>query len=164
MNETPAFALLLLGSNINPETNMAGALLRIGELTRLLSQSPVYLTPPHQAPGTPHYHNQAVLLEGPPPFSQLREILRKIEGELGRVRTTDVNAPRTIDIDILAASSSTGTIAISWPIDDALTSFHHAAIPAADIAGDWLFPASQQSIGSAASSLGSPPPGFQQLT
>lgn len=74
--------------------------------SRLLAQSPVYETAPVGV--RPEYDdlsylNSVVVLEsGMSPHDWLAALSR-IETELGRVRTDDRNAPRTIDIDIIYA-------------------------------------------------------------
>lgn len=48
----------------------------------------------------PRFYNGAVLLETELGPHALRDGLRGIEADLGRVRTADTNAPRTIDLDL----------------------------------------------------------------
>lgn len=53
------------------------------------------------APGSPRFLNAAVAVRTALPAGELKfSVLRPIEARLGRVRTSDPNAPRTIDIDI----------------------------------------------------------------
>lgn len=50
----------------------------------------------------PDFLNQAVYLPTPLDAAALKEqVLRPIENQLGRMRTNDKNAPRTIDLDII---------------------------------------------------------------
>lgn len=52
-------------------------------------------------PDSPDFYNAAVLVTTTLDPEALRGQLRKIEEELGRVRTDDPNAPRTADLDII---------------------------------------------------------------
>lgn len=132
--DPPARTLLLvLGSNIEPETHLPRAtdllLASFGSLTR----SSVYVSPAVGAPGTPDFHNQAIVVESALVADPLRDELRAIETTLGRVRTDDRNAPRTIDIDRVAVFDRDGRALPDPPIDPDLLRFAHLLIPAAEI-------------------------------
>ena len=159
----PAYALLLLGSNIDPEQHIEAAIVQLRACTDLVSLSPVYQTPAVSAPGTADYHNQAVILRDPLSFEELRVQLKLIETALGRTRNTDFNAPRTIDIDILAGADDSLEMILEWPIDAALSTLHHAAIPSSTIASKWRFPSSLVSVSEVSQQLGSVPEGFKKL-
>jgi dihydroneopterin aldolase/2-amino-4-hydroxy-6-hydroxymethyldihydropteridine diphosphokinase len=91
-----------VGSNIDPVVNVRKALLRLRHETRILKVSTFYLTEPEGPPGQPVYYNGVLEVESDLSPSRLRgDVLRKIEGELGRKRVRDRYAPRTIDLDIL---------------------------------------------------------------
>lgn len=159
----PAYALLLLGSNIKPERHLDAALQLLRACTDLIACSPIYQTPPVAAPGTADYHNQAVMIRDPLSFEELRTQLRRIESELGRIRGAEVNAPRVIDIDILAGADDSLEMISEWPIDPALSTLHHAAIPSSTIASAWRFPSSKVNVSEVARQLGPVPDGFQKL-
>jgi len=159
----PAYALLLLGSNIDPERNIEAARVQLRACSDLMSLSPIYQTPAVFAPGTADYHNQAVILRDPLTFEQLRSQLKRIETTLGRIRSTDSSAPRTIDIDILAGADDSLEMILEWPIDPALSTLHHAAIPSSTIASKWRFPSSLVSVSEVSQQLGSVPEGFKKL-
>lgn len=90
-----------LGSNINPEKNLARAVALLRKQVRLLALSTAWETPPDGSNG-PDFLNAAALIQTQLAAGDLRaQILRPIESRLGRVRTADPNAPRTIDLDIL---------------------------------------------------------------
>ena len=59
--------------------------------------------PPGQddQPGTPDFLNAAVLVETTLDQKTLAGLLRRLESDLGRTRTADRYAPRTIDLDIV---------------------------------------------------------------
>lgn len=92
---------LILGSNIEPEKNLQRA---ISELTKycIINQfSPVYETQSEGSIG-PNFLNAVVILQTPLQLNEFKfNILRKIEERLGRIRSVDKNAPRTIDLDVL---------------------------------------------------------------
>ena len=99
----PAYALLLLGSNIDPEQHIEAAIVQLRACTDLVSLSPVYQTPAVSAPGTADYHNQAVILRDPLTFEQLRVSIETDRNGAG----TNQKAP----IPMLPERS----ISTSWP-------------------------------------------------
>ena len=164
MHSLPVQVLLLLGSNIRPDHHMDAALGRLMDQMSVVAHSPIFQTPPIDAPGTADYLNQAVIICSRIQSDQLRQQLRVIESSLGRLRTDVPNSPRTIDLDILAAADREQRIIGDWPLDPALNSLHHAAIPAASIASGWRFPGSMLTIGESVRLLGDVPDGFKQLS
>ncbi len=160
MSTGTTFSLLLIGSNIDARNNLQHGLQLLGESFTVLSKSPIYQSHPVGAPGTADYLNQALIIENPPPFEQLRDQIRSIEDSLGRRRSSDLNSPRTMDIDILGYAGEDLHMLADLPVDDSLGTFHHAAIPAALIAPDWKFPHTGTTIDEAARSLGPAPDGF----
>lgn len=89
-----------LGSNIEPERNLPTAVRRLAEVGRLRAVSNVYQNPAVGPHPQPDFLNAAVLLETDLPLPEIRSRLRRIESDLGRVRTSDKYAPRTIDLDV----------------------------------------------------------------
>ena len=123
-------AVIAFGSNIAPEENVPEALRRLADAVRVLAVSDVYRTPPVGNPDDPPFLNGAALVETDLPPQELRErVLRRIESELGRGRTSDPNAPRTIDLDLVLYEGQE-------PSPD-LFEYAHVAIPAAEVAPDW---------------------------
>ena len=131
-------AVIAFGSNIEPEKYVPLALRRLPEHVRILSVSPVYRTPPVGAPGSPPYWNGALLVETDIPPQELHDrVLRGIEAELGRVRSANPNAPRTIDLDLVLYEGVTSDAPrLPLPSPD-LFRYAHVAIPVADIVPDW---------------------------
>lgn len=136
-------AVIAIGSNIDPEHHVQAAVERLGELPTLqvIAVSPMYRT---TAVGGdyPDFINGAVLVDTDDDPATLRSRLRQIEDGLGRVRTEDRNAPRTIDLDIVLFEGLTGLVdgsEIPDPdfIDNDIERYGHIAIPAADVAPDW---------------------------
>ena len=125
-------AVISFGSNINPAENLPVALAMLRRAAQVLAVSAVYQTPPVGNPEDPPFLNAAALIETDLPPEALRDRLRRIEAALGRKRTADPNAPRTIDLDILLYEGN--------PPDPDLYQYPHAAIPAAEVAGECLLP------------------------
>ena len=90
-----------LGSNINPETNIPRAIELLGQILTLESISSAWYTPPVGTSG-PNFVNAALLTYTDLTLEIFKdEIIRPIEAQLGRIRSKNKNAPRTIDIDVL---------------------------------------------------------------
>ncbi|MBN1441873.1 MAG: 2-amino-4-hydroxy-6-hydroxymethyldihydropteridine diphosphokinase [Planctomycetes bacterium] len=101
-SETAVRAYIAVGSNIDPEESIFGAQVLLQRRVRLTGVSSFYRTPALDRPDQPPFLNGVweVLTELPP--RRLRdEVLRPIETALGRVRTEDRYAPRSIDLDLL---------------------------------------------------------------
>jgi len=95
-------AFLSLGSNIEPEKNILEAVKLLSKHVRIMSSSTVYLTEPLRYRSQPRYYNCVVKIETEIELYRLKfDVLRVIEDELGRKRTEDKYASRTIDIDII---------------------------------------------------------------
>lgn len=93
-------AFISLGSNIRPEENLPLAVKRLGALGPIIAISNVYQNPAIGPTQQADFLNAAVLIETDLEINQLRDQLRLIESDLGRVRTEDKFAPRTIDLDL----------------------------------------------------------------
>lgn len=63
--------------------------------------SAVYASPAAGPPGQPGFLNAAARLETDLAPEEVRVRLRKVEADLGRVRTSDRYAPRPIDLDLV---------------------------------------------------------------
>ena len=111
-------AFIFLGSNVERERNYLEALRRLVELGTLRAVSPVYETAPIGS-CCEYFYNGAARLETPLNASALRLALRRIEAQLGRVRTADRNAPRTIDLDLVLFNKEQLT-GPGWQIPDPL--------------------------------------------
>lgn len=94
-------AYLSLGSNIQPETNLAKAIEELRKYGTIERISTAWESRSVGAPG-PNYLNACVLLVTALGQLELKEqALLPIEIGLGRRRSEDRFAPRTIDIDIV---------------------------------------------------------------
>ncbi len=95
-------AVLCLGSNIQPETNLRKAILLLKERAEVSAISTAWETQAVGAPGDPNYLNACVSLITRHTEAELTdELIRPIEITLGRVRSEDKSSPRTIDIDLV---------------------------------------------------------------
>jgi 2-amino-4-hydroxy-6-hydroxymethyldihydropteridine diphosphokinase len=117
--------LIGIGSNINPVENIKAAIDLLSKDVTIIRVASVWQTPAVGSQG-PDYLNTAVLISDPPRLEKLKyQVLSRIEQSLGRVRTQDKNADRTIDLDVL--------IYLSECLDDDLWEQAHIIIPAAEI-------------------------------
>jgi 2-amino-4-hydroxy-6-hydroxymethyldihydropteridine diphosphokinase len=131
-------AIILIGSNIDPVINVGKAIKILHSYVEILKFSTIYET---EAVGSlgPNFLNLAVLLKTSHDSDYLKwKILRTIENELGRVRSSDKNAPRTIDLDI--------TIFDGKIIDGNLWKRFFVAIPVAELCPDLKNPESGETL------------------
>ncbi len=97
-----------IASNIHPERNIPDALERLARQVRILGISTFYRNSPLDRPEQPEYLNGVCAIQTKRAPRALKfECLRTIEAELGRVRTGDKFAARTIDLDIAVYGSVT---------------------------------------------------------
>ena len=93
--------LLTLGSNIQPEINLSGAIDLLRQRGEVLAISNAWESHAVGSDG-PNFLNAAVLFSTHSNVDELKQtVIGPIESALGRVRSGDKNAPRPIDIDIL---------------------------------------------------------------
>ena len=116
---------LLLGSNIQPEENLRKAVHFLRQNFRVEQGSGIWESAAIGSDG-PNFLNAAVIIHTSLKPQQLKEsYLRPLEALMGRVRTMDKNAPRTIDIDIVAWDADI--------VDVNVWKFAHAAVPVAEL-------------------------------
>jgi 2-amino-4-hydroxy-6-hydroxymethyldihydropteridine diphosphokinase len=139
--------LIALGSNIEPEVNLRRAVEHLAARAHLIAVSPVYETKPVGRADQPNFLNAAALLETDRDAADLKvEVLEEIEQELGRVRTADRNAPRTIDLDITLFSDQVLDVGFRHIPDPDLREYPHVALPAADVAPEYRHPETGQTL------------------
>jgi 2-amino-4-hydroxy-6-hydroxymethyldihydropteridine diphosphokinase len=147
-------AFISLGSNIDSEYNMREAVRRLSLRCRLLAVSPVYETAPVGKTDQPNFLNAAALVETSLAAPELKtQVLQAIEHELGRVRTADKNAPRTIDLDISLFNDEILDIGPRHIPDPDILKFAHVAVPLADLAPELRHPETGQALGQIARNL-----------
>lgn len=124
-----------LGSNIDSERYLREAVRRLAVCCRLVAVSPVYETTPVGNIEQPNFLNAAALVETDLTAAELKaRVLQVIEGELGRVRTEDKNAPRTIDLDIVLFGEQVLDLGPRHIPDPDIVRYPHIAVPLADLA------------------------------
>lgn len=121
---------LLLGSNIDPEKHIPQALDALNK-SPLLEVKKISTTWRTKAVGTvsDDFLNVAVMITTGCELHCLKEmILGEIENNLGRIRTEDKNAPRTIDLDIIVFNDEL--------LDPDVFELDHLTLPLADLLPD----------------------------
>ncbi len=92
---------LSIGSNIDPEVNLPRAIDRLAQYGRVQAVSGVWESHAVGSSGPNFLHASVLLLTEIAPQDLKRLLVDPVETALGRVRTADKNAPRTIDVDVM---------------------------------------------------------------
>lgn len=147
-----ALAIVSLGSNIQPETNLPLAVARLRPLgVRVVSHA--YQNPALGSRPQPDFLNAAAGLETALDPGELQAALRQVEAGLGRVRTADRYAPRTIDLDLLLLGDQILHAPELRLPDPGLLELAHLAVPAAEIAPEVIHPVTGEALRSIAARL-----------
>ncbi len=152
----PVRVLIGLGSNVEPERHLPRALFELRGSIDVAAVSSVYASDPVGAPGSPRFLNAAVVgTTDRSPEALKAEVLRPIEAALGRRRTADRNAPRTIDLDLLLY----GDLVLDdrgrdlrLPEPELLVQAH-VAVPAAEVWPEAVHPVTGESLAAIAARL-----------
>lgn len=148
-----------LGSNIDKEYNLPAAVRMLSGAATVASVSPVYETAPVGSEDQAHFFNAAVLILTTATAVELKNgLLSDIERALGRKRSTDRNAPRTIDLDITLYDAG---VFDYTPADGRqrhvpepdLLRFPHSLQPVADLLPDMPHPETGEPLGQMAERL-----------
>ena len=99
------FAVVGLGSNIDPEMNIKKAKQILAWEQILIDESDTIITKPLGYLDQPDFQNGAVLIKTDWEIDRLKDFLKELENRLGRIRGENKNGPRTIDLDILVWNS-----------------------------------------------------------
>jgi 2-amino-4-hydroxy-6-hydroxymethyldihydropteridine diphosphokinase len=139
---------ILLGSNINKETNLPAAVSLLCEGGSLRTVSSVYETPPIGKEDQPLFWNASVLIETKLDAKSFKNVvLAHIEETLRRERTTNPYAPRTIDADMTLFNQEVFDLDDTHHIPDPdLLKFRHVAVPTAEIAPDLEHPETGETL------------------
>lgn len=100
-NGAPRMCILAVGSNIEPEKNVANARKTLAQEQRLLGESQFVWTRPVGYQNQDDFLNGAFLIETGLDPKALKEYLQEVERRLGRIKGPIKSGPRTIDLDII---------------------------------------------------------------
>ena len=149
-----ARAFIALGSNIAPADNVRNALRLLSEHARIAAISTVYRTRPIARPEQDDYYNCVIEIETDTPPQDLRgRVLRTIEDRLGRTRSEDKSAARTIDLDLILYDDLVLDTADLRLPDPEIASRPFLAIPLSELAPHLALPGSAIRVSEAADSL-----------
>ncbi|MBZ0275749.1 MAG: 2-amino-4-hydroxy-6-hydroxymethyldihydropteridine diphosphokinase [Anaerolineae bacterium] len=150
-------AYVSLGSNIEPERNLAQAVRLLRTKCAVLAVSSVYRTPPQGYTDQPDFLNMAVKISTTlAPYAFKTDVLGWIERELKRVRDPlNKNAPRTIDLDIsLWGDEVLDYGPKPWHVPDPdISRFAHVAVPLAELAPEYVHPERGQTLAAIAAGI-----------
>ena len=139
--------VLSVGSNIEKERHLPEAirLLRRHDNLEVTAVSRFYESEAvGGATNAPPFFNAAVVVRTNLGPEELRDELRAIEQVMGRVRTGNKNAPRTIDLDVVYYGDLVKDFG-EWEVPDPqATSAAHIAIPLSEVAPEWVDPLTGQ--------------------
>lgn len=136
-------AYVAVGSNIEPATNIPAALERLSRRVSVTGVSTLYRSEALDRPAQAAFVNGVWRIETSMDAKLLKfSVLRQIEAELGRVRTDDPYADRTIDLDIAVY----GNAVINEPglvvPDPDIVKRPFLAVPLLELAPDLCLPGS----------------------
>lgn len=147
-----ARAFLLLGSNLDPEHNVPAAVNLLAQSVKVVALSTFYETTPVGSEDQPSYWNGVLeVCTNLPPERLKLEVLRRVEAQLGRVRTTDKYAARTIDLDLLLYENETIESPDLILPDPDLETRAFLAVPLAELAPELAIPGSGRTMAKVAS-------------
>ena len=136
-----SLAYISLGSNLNPAENVLQSLRLLTQQVRIKNISTVYLNNALNRPEQPKYYNAVIAIETHYSPRDLKyDILRPIETQLGRERTADKYAPRSIDLDIILYADYVITNPEITLPDPQILKRAYIAIPLYELAPDLLLP------------------------
>ena len=144
-------AFVTLGSNIEPEYHLPEATRLLHSVGHMESVSLAYQSKPIGDRDQPEFLNAAVLLSVNEEPAELRTLLREIETSLGRERTEDKYASRTIDLDLVLLGDRVDP-KFPLPDPDILTR-EHVAVPLADLDPEFCHPITREALRSIATRL-----------
>ncbi len=156
MTDPKTEAIILAGSNVDRDRCMPAAVraLRRHKDINVRAVSDCYDSPSVGGPAeSPDFYNAALRVTTALDPEELRAELRAVEASLGRVRTEDPNAPRTIDLDIVYYGDLVKDFD-DWsiPTDDSEVQAH-VAVPIAEIAPRWVHPVSGRTAAEIAAAI-----------
>jgi 2-amino-4-hydroxy-6-hydroxymethyldihydropteridine diphosphokinase len=140
-------AYVAVGSNIEPLDNIPRALLMLKAYVTISAISNFYRTSPVGRRKQPDFINGVVKIRTDRSPRELKfDILRKIEDKIGRVRSEDKFAPRTIDLDvILYGMTVLDELGLCLP-DPSIRLYPFVAAPLLELAPELILPDTQTQL------------------
>ena len=158
---TDTEVIIVAGSNVDRDRCMPEAVRRLRRHPQIAvrSVSSCFESPSVGGPeDAPDFLNAAIVASTPLDPESLRDALHAIEDDLGRVRTEDPNAPRTINLDIAFYGDLVKDFD-GWSIPDPNAETQsHVTVPIAEIAPNWVHPVSGRAMSEIAESTASAQP------
>jgi 2-amino-4-hydroxy-6-hydroxymethyldihydropteridine diphosphokinase len=141
-------AFLSLGSNIEPEANLPAAVRELARYGTILAVSRVWEASPVGFCEQANFLNAAVLLETSLDAKQIRtELIPAIERKQNRVRDPhNVNAPRTIDVDLTLFDRDVLQVDMQRIPDPDLLTRAFVAVPIAELDPDYVHPEANRTL------------------
>jgi 2-amino-4-hydroxy-6-hydroxymethyldihydropteridine diphosphokinase len=128
----------MIGSNIEPVENTRQAVTLLNQAVHIDAISASWETQSIGFDG-PNFLNTMVRIQTEQDRETLKlNVLTPIEQKLGRVRTSNKNAPRTMDLDVILFDDQV--------VDPALWRRAHLALPTAELLPDLVFPETGQTL------------------
>ena len=150
-----ARAFVGVGSNLDPEANVPAALRLLARKVRVAAISIFYATEPLGRPEQPVFYNGVIEIETDIPARELkRGVLRPIEAALGRQRTADRYAARTIDLDLLIYGELVAEEEDLALPDPEIAGRAFLAVPLAELAPEVALPGDGRPLREIAAGLG----------
>ena len=139
-------AFISIGSNIEPELHLPLAVKKLIVLGKSIKVSSVFQNPSIGSTPQPDFLNAAVSIETSFSPTEIRKKLRNIEHELGRVRTSDRYAPRTMDLDLCILDDIILELPENRLPDPDILKRPHLAIPLAELDPDFIHPITKERL------------------
>lgn len=140
-------AYIAVGSNIEPHRNIVKAFELLARHATIEVVSTFYRTKPTERPEQPDFRNGVIRVRVTMDFLNLKyRVSRRIEQRLGRVRTNDPHAMRTIDLDVILFDDLVYKDRnVSIP-DPAIRTQSFVAVPLLELADDLVLPDTGESL------------------
>jgi 2-amino-4-hydroxy-6-hydroxymethyldihydropteridine diphosphokinase len=135
---------------------MREAVRRLAARFRLVAVSSVYETAPVGRPEQENYLNAVALIETECSAQALKRALLELESALGRVRTEDKYAPRSIDLDITLFNEQVLELDGRRIPDPDLLRYAHIAVPLAELLPEQRHPLDGRTYAEIASRMPGP--------
>ncbi|MCA9074149.1 MAG: 2-amino-4-hydroxy-6-hydroxymethyldihydropteridine diphosphokinase [Planctomycetaceae bacterium] len=140
-------AFIGLGSNIEPELHLPHAVTELAQLGEVVAVSHVYESPAVGDVNQPNFLNAAVLLETEHSPTELCGVLREIEQRMGRLRDPlNVNAARTIDLDLVLYDDLTTTVGSRRIPDPDILTRSFLAVPLSEVDRTYVHPETGETL------------------